>query len=580
MQLPIGYDNFREVVENELDFVDKSLFIQEVLDDRTTKAAVIVRPRRFGKTLNLSMLHEFLTDRTQGRPTKALFKGLKILKAGDQYLEHQGKYPVIFLTFKDIRESNIKAAYEKLNELMVKTFGTFHYLETSDKLPAYQKKLYQTVLSGNANQAQLENALQTLTECLAQYHDIAPWLLIDEYDTPIQAAYTNGYYEPMINLMRNLLGAALKTNPCLHRAVITGILRVAKESLFSGVNNLKVYSLLHSRYSKHFGFTEEEVVLLAEKMGLANQLPDIKAWYNGYEVGETTLYNPWSITNCMQEKGTLVPYWVNTSDNQLIRNLLVRSSTQFKEQFELLLQDKPIQRLIDENIVFGDLDRNESAAWSLLFMAGYLKVISKQHTNQGALCTLSIPNQEVRNLYRQIIEQWLGNGYGVEWYNNFLGYLLSGNMEEFKQELTKLMERTLSYHDMASDPEAFYHGFMIGLTASLSHNENYELQSNRESGYGRFDYFIFSRDRTKPSLLLEFKKVAAYKDLEKLELHLQEAAKDSLMQIKKQRYLAEAEKRGSINNLMVSVAFSGKRFHLEYEHIKPALLDNKPGNSV
>ena len=570
MQLPIGYDNFRKVIENKLDFVDKSLFVRDVIDNRSTEVAVFTRQRRFGKTLNLSMLHNFLSSETDGQSTKGLFDTLKIAKLAPDYMQHQGKYPVVFVTFKDIKQNSYKAAHQKMIELMVKTFGDHYYLKNSDKLLSHQKRLYLTILDGTPNEAQLENALQTLTQCLHQHHGIKPWVLIDEYDTPIQSAYVNGYYEQMIDTMRGIFGAALKTNPCLDRAVITGILRVAKESLFSGVNNLEIYSLLRPEYGQYFGFTEEEVDELLKKAQLTHQSDDIKAWYNGYKAGDVTIYNPWSVMNCLKQKGALAPYWVNTSDNQLIRNLLIKSSSAFKANFELLLQNKPIERIIDENTVFGDLETNESAAWSLLLMAGYLKPISQVRTNDGLSCQLAIPNQEVRDLYQQIIKQWLSNGHGIEWYNHFLDNLLTGQIEEFQRDLTDIMERIVGIRDTSHDPEAFYHGLVIGLTASLSRHKNYEIQSNRESGYGFYDYLIFSKDDSRPTIVLEFKKVQPHKDPEKLEQHLQQAAKEGLAQIARQHYLSEAEKRGATNILKISLAFCGKRFHLEHEHIGAA----------
>ena len=572
MDLPIGYDNFRAVIENKLDFVDKSLWIAAVIKDKSTQAAVFTRPRRFGKTLNLSMLHHFLAAEVNGRPTTDLFSGLKITKMEDVYRQHQGKHPVVFLTFKDIKDANFEKTYANLGNLMSRTYSEHAHLLSSPKLLMHQKKRFESILEERATEASMQSALLDLTQALYLHHDVKPWLLIDEYDTPIQASYVHGYYDPMINFMRGLFGAALKTNPYLQKAVITGILRVAKESLFSGINNLQVYSLLQPEYAEHFGFTEEEVAELLKQAKLEERAKEIRAWYNGYQVGSTTLYNPWSIANCIKKKGELVPYWINTSDNKLIRDLLVKSSTGFKAQFELLLQGKPVEQLIDDNTVFGDLQANESAVWSLLLMTGYLKVLGQRRTEQGLWCTLAIPNREVRDLYRQIIEQWLSNGHGVKWYNEFLDHLLTGNLEEFERELKQLMEETVSVHDTSRDPESFYHGLMIGLTASLYQSEQYEIQSNRESGYGRYDYMIFSRDKTKPTLLLEFKKVEATKNPATLTANLEKAAGEALEQIDRQRYMAEAEKRGSTRVLKIGLAFSGKRFAIRHAYVGEALI--------
>jgi hypothetical protein len=564
MPLPIGYDNFRELIENKLEFVDKSLLIEEIIEDIATKAAVITRPRRFGKTLNLSMLHHFLSPSVNGKPSKNLFNHLKIAENKDLCATYQGQYPVIFVTFKDVKETSYEEAYAKLCELMSRIYTEHCYLLSSSKLLSHQKKIFESILEEKASDVHISSALLNLTQVLSLHHGINPWLLIDEYDTPIQASYVHGYYDQMIHTMRGLFGSALKTNPYLYRAVITGILRVAKESLFSGINNLKVYSPLHSAYSTQFGFTEEEVSNLVKKHHLENQLPGIKEWYNGYQIGDTVLYNPWSIVNCIQEKGKLIPYWVNTSDNQLIRTILLNSSIGFKEQFELLLQDKPVEQLVDENTVFGDLGINESATWSLLLMSGYLKVISEKKTDDGLACTLAIPNKEVRNLYQQIIKQWLSNGHGIAWYNQFLTHLLTGNIELFEKELRDVMEQTVSSHDTGQNPEAFYHGLMVGLTASLYHNEHYEIQSNKESGYGRYDYLIFARDKSKLTLLMEFKKVSAVQAPEQLEIRLEQASQEALDQINQKHYVAEAKQRSSSNILKIGLAFCGKRFKIKY----------------
>jgi len=397
--LPIGYDNFRKVFEQKLDFVDKSLFIKELIDDRATEVAVFTRPRRFGKTFNLSMLHCFFSATVWDQPTQGMFDRLKIAALGEEYMQHQGQYPVVFITFKDVKDHGYEIAYKKMCALVKEVYQEHRYLLTSPCLYDEDKKEYEIILQHESlDEVVLSNSLKKLTKYLYQHYRVRPWLLVDEYDTPIQAAYVHGYYNEMIDLLRGVYGAVLKTNPYLHRAVITGILRVAKESLFSGVNNLEVYSFLRSEYGQYFGFTEEEMDQLLQQTQLTNQAQEIKAWYNGYQCGDIIVYNPWSVANCLKQKGELAPYWINTSDNLLIRNLLIESSTEFKTSFESLFKEEPIERLIDEYMVFADLRTNETAAWSLLFMAGYLKVIAQERTDDGLRCQLAIPNREVRNL--------------------------------------------------------------------------------------------------------------------------------------------------------------------------------------
>lgn len=560
MRLPLGYDNFKMVIDKQFDIVDKSLFIQEVLDDNATQVAVITRPRRFGKTLNLSMLHHFLAAQAYGQSNKGLFDHTKIAALGDKYTQHQGRYPVIFITFKDIKDHSFEHALQKLGFLMMKCYEEHEYLLSSSRLSSAQKEFFNLILRLQADQSMLEAALERLTFYLFQHHGVKPWVLIDEYDTPIQSSYLQGYYRPLVDCFRNLFGAALKTNPYLERAVITGILRVAKESLFSGLNNLKVYTLTNSHYGQYFGFTEEEVENLLQQAGLQQQAQAIRDWYNGYKVGTYTVYNPWSIVNCIAEKGKLAPHWTNTSDNQLIKTILLSSSEGFRTQFEDLIQGGTIEKVIDENMVYGDLKNNEKAAWSLLLMAGYLKVMASQQIEEQLLCTLAIPNREVRGLYRQIIQEWLSNGHGPEWFNSFLNNLLTGNLNAFERDLKELVEQTFSVHDTANDPEAFYHGFMVGATASLYHNENYEIKSNRESGYGRYDYMIFSQDERKPTILIELKRVP--KDTPDLNKALEQAAQQALDQIGLKNYAAEANQRGRTHILKIGLAFSGKRFQI------------------
>jgi Predicted AAA-ATPase/PD-(D/E)XK nuclease superfamily len=560
VDLPIGYDNFRDVVDQRLTFVDKSLFIKDFLDDKGTQVVLITRPRRFGKTLNLSMLQHFFAAEVHGKPTKYLFTGLKITQQDPRYLQHQGKYPVIALSFKDIKQNSFKDSLEKFSELFVSVYDEHNYLLNSARITDTQKRFFESVLKREASQPQLENTLRFLTECLFKYHEgTKPLLLIDEYDTPIQSSYSNKHYDQMVGFMRGLFSAGLKSNPYLYRAVLTGILRISKESLFSGLNNLEVYSLLRPEYSQYFGFTEEEVMQLLKEGDLEEKLEEIREWYNGYQVGNTVVYNPWSIVNCIKRTGLLQPYWVNTSDNTLVKDLLIQSSTQFKHDFELLLEGKAIKKFIDENFVFSELKGNQAAVWSLLLMTGYLKVVSSQETSQGTLCQLQIPNQEIRSLYRKIIEQWLSNGKGVEWYNEFLNHLLTGNVKGFEDSLQNIMLQTTSVHDLAREPEAFYQGLMIGLTASLD-KRDYEKKSNRESGYGRYDILIVPKDSNNLSIILELKSVKSQKKKENLKLLLQQEAKEALVQIDKNEYSAELKQRGINNVLKIGLAFCGKEF--------------------
>lgn len=552
MKLPIGQSDFRDLIENQFIFVDKSLLIKDIIDD--TQVILITRPRRFGKTLNLSMLHYFFAKEIGGKANRDWFKNLKITTAGVHYLEHQCQYPVISLTFKDIKNENYHAAYDKLSELIIKLFDERSELRNSKHLSPNQKNLYDIILQREANQAQFENSLRLLIDCLYAHHGVKPIVLIDEYDTPIQTAYMQGYYDSMVAFMRNFLGAALKDNPYVHKAVLTGILRVSKESLFSDLNNIKVYSLFHTRYSEYFGFTEPEVDMLLQQTSLKKIRDDVRQWYNGYQFGDSVVYNPWSIINCIVEQGKLQPYWINTGGHDLIKMLLIKSKSSFKAAFEMLLQGKSIEEFIDERLAFQYLSNNESAAFYLLLAAGYLKVVSsKQHTD-GLWCRLQIPNQEVRGLFQNIIEQWLSDGHGLKWYYKFLEDLLQGNMNEFSRYLQDIYQQIVSSHDVAHYPEAFYHGVMLGLTASL--HAEYEIRSNRESGLGRYDLIMIPKDPKKLGIIMEFK-------ISK-ETHLEETAKLALKQIEEKQYANELTSRNIQKILKIGIAFHGKQLHIAH----------------
>src|SRR3990167_6708078 len=566
MRLPIGYSDFKKIIDEGFEFVDKSLLINEVINDG--EVVLITRPRRFGKTVNMSMLRYFFELSTDNKAY--LFKNLKITHEKNLFSKHHGQYPVIYLTLKDVKEPTYESALEKIKYLIGKIYDEYsRLLLNSDKLTEFQKSYIRGILSKQSSQAEVEDSLLMLSRFLYDYYGKKVCILIDEYGTPIQSGYLNNYYDEIIGFFRNLFSAALKDNAWLFKSVLTGILRISKESLFSGLNNLKVYSVLHPKYGAYFGFTENEVKALLLQTGLEKNSAEIKDWYNGYQIGDHVLYNPWSIINCLQDDGVLGPYWVNTSDNALIKTLLLKSSEGFKERFELLLEGSAIERLIDENFVYPDLIKNnEPAVWSLLLMTGYLKVDSCQKTDQGTLCHLRIPNREIRNLYRGIIEQWLSNGYGVEWYNQFLEHLLDGNMIAFERDLTHILEQTVSSHDVGKEPESFYHGFMIGMTASLYGRNDYETKSNRESGYGRYDYLIISRNSEKPTILFEFKKVTvAQKKLSEVKAILDKSAQDALNQINAHGYLAEIKQRGIKNILKIGISFSGKQFGLAYERL-------------
>ena len=565
--LPVGGEDFRELIDNKFCFVDKTLLIKEFLDNNNIKVSLITRPRRFGKTLNLSMLHYFFAKEVDGIPTKGLFNGLKISQAGEHYMAHQGQYPVISVSLKRLKGTTYEVMLNRMRELMSFIYGQHSELLDSPYLLKDEKNRFEAILGDNATETHLEASLLNLAKYLYKHYKKKVIILIDEYDTPIESGYFNGYYPKVIEIIREFLGNCFKTNHYLDRALLTGITRVSKESLFSGLNNLAVYSLLDDEYSEHFGFTEEEVNMLAEKMEHQDKLAEMKAWYNGYEVGDTTLYNPWSIINCLSRKGRIKNYWLNTSGNELIKKLLINSSGDFKENFEQLLKGKSIHQSIREDMVFGDLKEDESLIWSLFFVTGYLKIVasSEEQEDESINCELKIPNQEIRVFYSSLIKKWLRGGKSLDWYNTFIKYLLIGNVEKFEANFQQILANIVSVYDVAPSPEVFYHGLVLGLVVTLNH---YEIKSNRESGKGRYDIAVIPRDPQALGLLFELKSVEETSTDAKLAKQAQKA----LQQIDDKNYVAEFRQRGIHKVLKIALVFKGKDFQLKYveENLKKA----------
>lgn len=557
MSLIIGLSDFGEIIKRKLGFIDKSLLIKEILDNDQIQVSVIVRPRRFGKTLNLSMLQHFLSPEVNMLKTEGLFDNLKIAQEGDGYMQHQGKYPVISMSFKNIKGSNFDTVYKELALLISDTYGEHRLLLAGSTLYDDEKETFNAILNRTASKEDLLLSLTHLIKYLHRYYKVKPWLLIDEYDTPIQEGYLNGYYKEIIEFMRGLFGSALKDNKNLHRAVVTGILRIAKENLFSGLNNLRVYSVLNEKYSEHFGFTQTEVDVALEKNKLGHLSTEIKAWYNGYQIGDNEIYNPWSIACCIEEKGALKPYWVNTSENTLIKKLLAESSADFKDRFELVLRNGVIETSIDESLVFSDLSRNENAIWGLLLFSGYLTAMSVRQTDLDFIYSLRSPNQEILMLYRSTVRHWFTQRSDESVYQKLLQSLVEGNLSLFLPLFQRILLESISYFDTSGQaPEKFYHGFVLGLVVSLS--STHIVHSNKESGFGRYDVVLIPKDKSKLGIVLEFK-------VAKPDLSLQDSAQEALSQIHQKNYTTELTQQGILKILTMGLAFSGKEVAMAAE---------------
>jgi len=557
-KLPIGLCDFEELISENYYFVDKTLLIKDILDGGA-KAILIPRPRRFGKTLNMTMLKCFfekpVLSSVEGtsKSKRNLFNNLKISEH-DDIMAHQGQYPVIFMTFKEAKQGDWDICFKQIKEILGSEFSRHGYLLESNILSDVQKGNYKAVIDGNADYVLYQNALKDLSAFLTRYHNKKPIILIDEYDAPIQAGFINHYYKEVINFMRGTLCGGLKDNLYLSFAVMTGVLRVAKESIFSGLNNLKVCSLINNTYADKFGLLEDEVQELMDHCNFSGKLNDIKAWYNGYASGDDhTVYNPWSIINFVDNKGKFQPYWLNTSDNAIIKELIENGTVDFKLDIEQLIAGNNIEKYVNENIVFDSVFSQSDVVWSFLLFSGYLsfdKIYLKEELLYGSL---RLPNLEVKSFYKVVIFEWLKNHISMNNYSVMLNSLVSGDIQEFKNIFYDFVLKSFSAFDTSGkEPEKFYHAFVLGMLVSLS--ENYEVKSNKESGYGRYDVMIIPKDPRLRGIIIEFKKIGAAKTDS-----LEKSVEVALNQIEEKKYATELRARGIKDIVRLGIAFDGKK---------------------
>ena len=551
-RLPIGLSDFEEIITQNYYFVDKSLFIKEIIDNKA-KVTLLPRPRRFGKTLNLSMVNYFFEKHPDLESKKHLFNNLNISKHKNvMYL--QGKSPVIFLTFKDIKVLTWENCYEHLKMNIGDEFRRHSYLLKSNILDENQKTDFKQIITYKASISLYENSIKTLTHHLYRYYKQKVVLLIDEYDTPIHAGYIYKYYDQIISFMRTFLSSGLKDNINLDFSIITGILRVAKESIFSGLNNLEVMTFLDKNYSDKFGFTQQEAEKLLSaysKEDGAKIIKDAQNWYNGYNFGENKIYNPWSILNFAKRK-EFAPYWVNTSSNDIIKKIMKTGNKFFKKNMQELIEGKSIDKHINDNIVFADIDKKLDTLWSFLLFSGYLTYSNKRIVRNHVFCELSIPNREVAYVFEDIIMGWIEQGVHLDDYEQMLKALVEGDIEEFKLYFEQMTARSLSYFDPVGDePELFYHALVLGMLVSL--NSTHMIKSNRESGFGRYDVMIIPRDKSKLGIIIEFKQLH-----DRIDKTLEIAASNALQQIDKKQYELEMRDMGITNIIKLAIAFKGK----------------------
>jgi hypothetical protein len=549
-RIPIGVDDFRALREQGLEYVDKSHFIRELLD-KGAQAILLPRPRRFGKTLNMTMLRCFFEKRAED--LSPLFSDLSIWQAGDAYRAHFQRHPVVFLTFKDVKSNSFDHAWGLIKQRLSGLYAEHRSLLDSGVLVDEETIWFRQILDGTAEFPVLCDALLKLCAYLHRAHGEQVVLLLDEYDAPIHEGYAYGYAPGVLDFFRAFLSAGLKGNPHLFKAVITGILRVAKESIFSGLNNLDVYTLLRPDFATSFGFTEPEVAALLDRAGRTDRARTVRAWYNGYVFGGEVVYNPWSILNYVQSpEPEPRPYWVATSANELVHDALVKRAAEAEEDVEALLEGGGLLRRLDENVVLSDIGARADALYSLLTFSGYLKADKRViDPDEEPLYLLSIPNREVRTVYTSTFRQWMADRMGGERVVTRLERaLLSGDAEGLEEALGGFAKSILSFHDTARRPEQVYHAFVIGLLASL--DPEYEVRSNRESGKGRPDVMVRPKHAGEPGAVLELKVAKAGTRT------LDEALAEGAAQIRDRDYASELRAAGASPVHAFAVAFDGR----------------------
>jgi hypothetical protein len=562
VRFSIGISDFRELREGGFSYVDKTALIDEVLAD-PAKVVLLPRPRRFGKTLNLSMLRYFFEKSAEDRGP--LFAGLAVASS-ESARAHVQRYPVIFLTFKDVKPSAWDDCLAQMAEVLSGTYGEHRYLLTEGNLAPEDANIFRAVLERRATKAALVGALKLLSRLLAEHHREQVVILLDEYDSPIHAGYTRGYYDDVIAFFRDFLSGGLKDNPHLWKGVLTGILRVAKESLFSGLNNVTVYGILRSEYAPYFGFTEPEVRVLAEAAGRPELLDDIRSFYNGYLFGGVSIYNPWSVLSFLASADKeLLPYWIDTSSNDLVREALITGPAGVRAELEVLLAGGAVDKRIEENIVLRDLSTDPGAVWSFLLFTGYLKPVDLRLDAGERRARLAVPNAEVTVALRKMTRAWIETQVGgSDALEALLSALLRGDARVVERHLAHMVKVNLSYFDTAApEPERFYHGLVVGLLAGLG--PGYEVRSNRESGFGRCDVMVLPRTAGQPGVVLELKRV----DTEAGET-TEKAFAAAFRQIRARDYAAELRERGAAPIHPMAAVFEGKRVLVRTAEEKPA----------
>ncbi|WP_370770354.1 AAA family ATPase [Ruminococcus callidus] len=545
--LPIGVEDFKRLVDNEYYFIDKTLMIKELLENKET-VNLFTRPRRFGKTLNMSMLQQFF-EATE-KSNAYLFDGLKIA-AYPEYMAYQGQYPVISISLKSMKRASYQEAYFEYVKLLSDEFERHEIILQSDAVSEEDKLEFQKIKKRIAEPKEYNSAVKLLSKCLQKVYQKNVIILIDEYDVPLENAYHEGFYDDMTNLIRSCFESALKTNPSLEFAVLTGCLRVSRESIFTGLNNLKTYSITKNKFSQYFGFTQAEMQEILQTFSLEQYAGTIAKWYDGYRFGLMEIYNPWSVLNCIDSylQNDMVacePYWSNTSSNRIVKRLIEESNERTKSMVEELINGTPIHTQIFEDVTYGTIDVNQDYIWSFLLFTGYLKIISCETVGDETYYDMVIPNVEIKSIYKNTIRSWFIDHINRDSRTDILESVIHADAEKLEDLLCTWLTNTISCFD---EQENYYHGFVTGLVSGFS---GYMVVSNRESGNGRFDLVVKQRSRWHHAAILEFKVVEKYNQMTK-------ACEDALRQIEEKDYEASLRDEQYENIAKLGICFCQKR---------------------
>ncbi|AKA70496.1 AAA family ATPase [Clostridium scatologenes] len=546
--LPIGIDNFEKLITRGYYFIDKTLLIKDLLDNKTD-VNLFTRPRRFGKTLNMSMLQYFFED--SKKDNSYLFEGLNIMNAGEKYTSHMGKYPVINLSLKSAKQPTFELAYISIRRRIAEEYKRHEYILEHQELK-HENERYLKILKEQGEEGDYIDALYFLSECLEKYHNKKVIILIDEYDVPLENAFFEGFYDRMIKLIRSLFESALKTNSSLEFSVITGCLRISRESIFTGLNNLNIISILNDRYAEYFGFSDNEVKELTKYYNMEEKYSLIKEWYNGYIFGNINVYNPWSVIKFIYDLLANInvfpsSYWANTSSNSIVKSLIEKADDETKAEIETLIEGKTIEKPIHEDITYDEVYDTMDNLYNFMFFTGYFKKIDERIDERTKVkyLKLKIPNEEIKYIFREKVLKWFNAKIKAEDLSKVYTSVLKGDVEVFQTEINRLLRKTISFNDAY---ENFYHGFIVGILSGI---DGYIVKSNRESGDGRSDIYIRPLSIFQRAVIIEIKICDKPKELFT-------KCDKALEQIEKMKYEEELNEEGYEDIIKYGMAFYRK----------------------